>query len=145
VRFFSPERGWVVGEDGLILSTADGGKTWSAQASGTSHALLGVAIAPSAVVIVVGEAGTILRSTGDANWSAVESGTAAALNAVAASDQLICAVGAKGTTLESTDDGRSWTAAAAVSSRDLNSIALADAAHGIAVGQRGVTQFLQGQ
>jgi photosystem II stability/assembly factor-like uncharacterized protein len=74
----------------------------------------------------------------------MESATAATLNAVAASDKLICAVGAKGTTLESTDDGRSWTARA-VSSRDLNSIALADAAHGIAVGQHGVTQILQGQ
>jgi photosystem II stability/assembly factor-like uncharacterized protein len=144
VRFASPERGWIVGEDGLILSTTDGGKHWAAQASGTSHALLGVAVAPSTVVIAVGEAGTIVRSTTDSDWSAVDCATTATLNAVVVSDQLFCAVGANGATLESTDQGRSW-ATAAVASRDLYAIALADAAHGIAVGQRGITQFLQGQ
>ncbi len=143
VAFSSTGRGWITGEDGLILSTADGGNTWTAQTSGTSRALLGLAVLPSMTVIAVGEAGAILRSPDGSNWSAVESATTATLNSVAASAEIICAVGSKGTSLESTDDGKTWTVVSAVSSRDLNSIRLTDATHAVAVGQRGVTQVLQ--
>lgn len=142
VRFSTPERGWIVGEDGLILSTADGGNTWTPQPSGTSRALLGVAALPT-VVIVVGEGGTILRSEGGAEWRTVESTTSLTLNAVAVSGKIACAVGAKGTLAESIDEGLSWKTFAAASPRDLNSIDLPDAAHAVAVGQRGSLQLLQ--
>ena len=33
VRFVDEDHGWVVGQDGLILHTADGGKTWKKQES----------------------------------------------------------------------------------------------------------------
>lgn len=32
--FITPEKGWVVGHDALVLHTADGGKTWSLQLDG---------------------------------------------------------------------------------------------------------------
>jgi photosystem II stability/assembly factor-like uncharacterized protein len=38
VFFLSPERGWAVGELGTILTTADGGKTWSVQRQGGQRA-----------------------------------------------------------------------------------------------------------
>jgi photosystem II stability/assembly factor-like uncharacterized protein len=144
-RFSTPERGWIVGEDGLILSTSNGGNSWMAEPSGTSRALLGVAVAHSTVVIAVGEAGTILRREGNSDWDAVESAVPLTLNAVAVSGKVFCAVGAKGTTLESTNDGRSWTTLTAVSTRDLNSVDLTESRHSVAVGQRGVTQLLQAQ
>jgi photosystem II stability/assembly factor-like uncharacterized protein len=144
VRFSSAQRGWIVGEDGLILSTTDGGNTWMPQASGTSRALLGVAVLPT-VVIAVGEGGAILRSDGGSNWNGVESPTTATLNAVAVTGKSLCAVGARGTILESIDDGRSWTTLAAISPRDLNSVEPADSTHVVAVGQRGGTQLLQSQ
>ena len=34
VHFPTPEKGWAVGRDGLVLASADGGKTWAKQDSG---------------------------------------------------------------------------------------------------------------
>src|SRR5262249_3455596 len=73
VRFSSAERGWAVGDAGAIVSTTDGGATWTAATSGTTRALYGLAIVPPAIVIVVGEGGTILRSDGGAAWTAIRS------------------------------------------------------------------------
>jgi len=39
VSFVSAGRGWVVGADGVILSTTDGGATWTQQNSGTTRKL----------------------------------------------------------------------------------------------------------
>ncbi|HKA17482.1 MAG TPA: YCF48-related protein [Blastocatellia bacterium] len=146
VRFSNPERGWIVGEDGLILSTEDGGNNWVAQSSGTSRALLGLALSPSAdVVVAVGEGGMIFRSAGRSNWVQVESPAHSTLDSVAASGSTFWAVGVKGMIVRSTDNGVSFIALPVLSPYDLNSISLADATHGVAVGQRGVTQLLQSQ
>lgn len=40
ITFASPEKGWAVGSDGTILATADGGKTWQLQRSGTQRVAL---------------------------------------------------------------------------------------------------------
>ncbi|MDE2370876.1 MAG: glycosyl hydrolase [Burkholderiales bacterium] len=34
VRFATPERGWAVGHDGVVLNTVDGGRTWVLQLDG---------------------------------------------------------------------------------------------------------------
>ena len=39
VYFFSPQRGWVIGESGAIFHTDDGGLTWKRQNSGTDYDL----------------------------------------------------------------------------------------------------------
>ena len=35
VKFVSRQKGWIAGENGTILYTEDGGRTWAAQESGT--------------------------------------------------------------------------------------------------------------
>jgi len=40
--FISPMEGWVVGENGTILRTTDGGNTWAKQESGTNVDLFDV-------------------------------------------------------------------------------------------------------
>jgi photosystem II stability/assembly factor-like uncharacterized protein len=95
------------------------------------------------LLVAVGEGGTILRSEDGDHWTAIESGTNEALNAVAAADNnTFWAVGNRGTALKSGDGGRTWAATQPLSSRDLMSVELTDAAHGFAVGQRGVSQLL---
>ena len=42
VFFIDEQRGWVVGEEGTILTTADGGATWMPQTSGTTADLRSV-------------------------------------------------------------------------------------------------------
>jgi hypothetical protein len=50
----------VTGRGGVILSTLDGGASWSLQSSGTTNDLIGVDCPGSAVCFAVGYAGTIL-------------------------------------------------------------------------------------
>jgi photosystem II stability/assembly factor-like uncharacterized protein len=163
VRFTTLEKGWAVGEDGLILSTSDGGRTWLQRPSGTTRALLGLAVAPSGPVVAVGAGGTILRSDDGERWSVVQSGTTATLNAVAAAaPEIFWTAGSGGTLLGSTDAGRSWqlTSQSAgpapassssslanqgidTSKSDLIAIDLRSSLHGVAVGQRGATRLLR--
>jgi photosystem II stability/assembly factor-like uncharacterized protein len=64
VDFPTTDIGFAVGWAGRILNTTDFGVTWSDQASGTSVNLNGVSFGGNAVTgIVVGDSGTILRTT----------------------------------------------------------------------------------
>lgn len=141
VKFLTRDRGLIVGEDGLILATVDGGNEWAAQSSGTTRALLGLAVARD-YAVAVGEKGTILRSEDLETWSPIESGTSETLNAVAASGDSCWAVGSKGATVGSTDRGRSWTPSPTVVPRDLMSVSIASPLSAVAVGRRGGVQLL---
>src|SRR5579864_1660032 len=69
--------GWVVGDNGTILHTSDGGATWRPQASGMSDALFGVSFVDTNNGWAVGEPAAILHtSNGGATWSHQTSGTA---------------------------------------------------------------------
>jgi len=64
IDFTTTDIGFAVGWAGRILNTTDFGVTWSDQASGTSVNLNGVSFGGNAVTgIVVGDSGTILRTT----------------------------------------------------------------------------------
>ena len=141
VKFLTRELGFIVGEDGLILATVDGGNEWAAQSSGTTRALLGLAVARD-YAVAVGEKGTILRSEDRETWTPIESGTSETLNAVAASGDSCWAVGSKGVTVGSTDRGRSWTPSPTVVPRDLMSVSIASPLSAVAVGRRGGVQLL---
>ena len=62
--------GIVVGEQGTILRTTDGGQNWISQSSGTYTYLYGVAFTDINNGTVVGLNGTILNTTdGGQNWT----------------------------------------------------------------------------
>jgi photosystem II stability/assembly factor-like uncharacterized protein len=69
VRFTSSLKGWVVGQNGTILKTTDGGASWS-QISSPAYSILDkVSFADSANGWVVGDHNTILSTTdGGASW-----------------------------------------------------------------------------
>jgi len=67
VYFFSPSQGWVVGSGGLILSTADSGKTWNTQSSGTNKELGSTFFTSQSEGWIVGDSGTILHTTNGGN------------------------------------------------------------------------------
>jgi photosystem II stability/assembly factor-like uncharacterized protein len=142
VRFSPNGSGCIVGEDGLILTTTDRGLNWVRQTSGTSRALLGIAISPNFTVIV-GEGGLILRSEDLKNWSPVESHTTQSLNSVAVSNSVCWGVGSQGATVGSTDGGKSWQQVPAVMAHDLLAVDMNGAAHGVAVGRKGSIQLLE--
>ena len=88
-------------------SLADGGTSWSAQASGTTNGLYGVSALDATHVWTVGVGGTILFFDGT-SWAAQASTTTNDLRAVSALDAThVWAVGDAGTILFY--DGTSWS------------------------------------
>ncbi|MCG9127119.1 hypothetical protein JT359_05900 [Candidatus Poribacteria bacterium] len=59
--FVSNKKGWVVGENGTILHTRNGGVTWESQSNPT-HLLFDICTVSETEGYVVGDRGTILRS-----------------------------------------------------------------------------------
>ena len=110
VALVNANTGTVVGDYGTIVRTADGGKTWTIQSSGTKETLWGVFFADATNGTAVGENGTILRTTdGGASWVPQTSGTALNLRAVSFADGSNgTAVGEGGVILRTTDGGSSW-------------------------------------
>lgn len=103
---------WMVGRDGKIVRSEDGGKSWAAQPSGVEAALQSVAAWDARHAVAVGD-GVVLRTEdGGRRWSRAVT----ALSAV--DDKLLrvridsvgraWAVGAMGMVLLSTDQGKSW-------------------------------------
>ncbi|QHS11114.1 YCF48-related protein [Sinimarinibacterium sp. NLF-5-8] len=105
---FHGTQGLAVGEDGLLMSSADGGKSWTRGKAPTDLALLDVATNGTRT-IAVGQQGLILVRDGQGDWNKVDSSSTARLLQVDVNAAgLAIAVGAFGTLLKSEDGGNSW-------------------------------------
>lgn len=144
VKFIAPRRGLIAGEEGLILMTENGGRDWIPQASHTTGALYGLAVAND-YAVVVGENGSILRTDDFKTWTAVEAGTTESLNGVSLGGDECWAVGSKGVTVGSSDKGKTWKRASAAVSGDLISVSLSGPSSAVAVGRHGAVQFLRSE
>jgi photosystem II stability/assembly factor-like uncharacterized protein len=83
VSFTDANTGTVVGWNGTILHTTDGGTTWTPQSSGTTNRLYGVYFTDANTGTVVGSFGEILRTTnGGTTWTPQVSGKTAILYGV---------------------------------------------------------------
>ena len=82
-HFVTPERGWVVGADGTIFYTEDGGTTWGNQISGTTRRLSRVLFVDDNTGYIVGgdnddEKYLVLKTTdGGLTWQDLSFGDAA--------------------------------------------------------------------
>ena len=78
---FSDDRhGWVVGENGLVMTTADAGVHWQRQRSGFGLDLNAVIFLTPMRGWAVGEKGTVLAtSDGGVTWTTQITGTSWAL------------------------------------------------------------------
>lgn len=139
VFFTDSNNGTVVGKNGKILRTTNGGITWMTQTSGTIYYLSSVFFTDSNNGIAVGELGTILRTTdGGANWILQSSGTTEWLSDVYFSDANNgTAVGIGGTILRTTDGGMSWTSQPSGTFTALMGVSFSSASVGTAVGGYG--------
>jgi photosystem II stability/assembly factor-like uncharacterized protein len=100
---------------------------WSIQPSPTTQNLRGVSFINTDVWIVVGDAGTILRSSnGGINWTIITSPVADALRGVSMSGSLGLAVGISGRVIRSTDSGLSWTEVTRPTTKDLYSVSISN-------------------
>jgi photosystem II stability/assembly factor-like uncharacterized protein len=101
---------YAVGNAGVILRSVDAGKTWTAQASGTSENLSSVWGSSAKDIYAVGKAGTILHTT-DAGktWSATSYGKRFFLRQVwGFSAKEVYACGTEGVVIKSVDGGKTW-------------------------------------
>ena len=73
LSFMSPQEGWVVGGNGTILHTSDGGVHWMDQSSATTAALYAVQFLTQRRGTAVGAVGTVLATEdGGTTWVAQE-------------------------------------------------------------------------
>ena len=76
-----------MGDEGAILATDNGGKTWTTQTSGTRAWLISVYFSDASHGWAVGSSGTILATgNGGMTWAAQTSGTQVPLYSVHLSD-----------------------------------------------------------
>ena len=145
---------WAVGYGGAIVHSADGGASWSVQASTTTEPLAAVAFADAQHGCAVGGlffesyifgaldsvSSVILRTDdGGASWKIVAQPSKYPLTAVAFADaQTGWAVGKHGTILRTVDGGATWTAQVSGVTRPLWAVTFADARHGWAAGAEGL-------
>ncbi len=113
VSFVDVNTGWVVGDNGILIKTTDGGKTWNKQNSGSDGFLKSVYFINSNTGWVVGggeHGGFILKTTdGGSTWIIQHRFTDVSdARSVYFIDSNIGWVLAKGI-LKTTDGGKSWT------------------------------------
>lgn len=110
VAFADPQHGWTSGDQGLILATADGGKTWTPQKSGTQHTLRAISFIDAKRGWMVGGAGIIIKTEdGGQTWKPLNSGTKDDLMCVKfLDDKRGFAAGVFSLFLRTEDGGQTW-------------------------------------
>ena len=100
-----------MGENGLVLTTLDGGQKWSAKVINSHIALAYIHFLDGNYGWVVGENGFVaITQDGGQNWTLQESGCTEDLNAVQfVNHQLGWAVGENTTLLRTEDGGATWS------------------------------------
>jgi photosystem II stability/assembly factor-like uncharacterized protein len=110
VTFLDVNIGTLVGNDGIIKRTSDGGTTWSSQPSGTTEVLEDVCFTNIDAGTAVGWGGTIIRTTdGGTNWVSQSGGTGKKLNRVFFVDSDYGWIVGDNIILRTTNGGTLWT------------------------------------
>lgn len=139
VSCFNANNVWMIGEQGLINATTDGGNNWVSQTSGVTNNLNGVHFYSITNGVAVGDSGTILRTTnGGTTWALVVSNTTQNLNDVHFADTSKgWAVGNNGVVLNSNNGGLTWTSQASTTTQNLYEVDFLNPFVGIAGGANG--------
>jgi photosystem II stability/assembly factor-like uncharacterized protein len=145
VQFPTAQQGWAVGEFGVILATADGGKTWTVQKSPVETTLFGVHFTDAQNGWATGIEQVLLHtSDGGQSWRKSEvpgrKGFVLGIYDVAVQGKIGWAIGDSGLLLRSTDGGETWTRVdlpIKLVGHWFRGIALTPGASGIIVGSEG--------
>ncbi|MEO8588993.1 MAG: YCF48-related protein [Flavobacteriales bacterium] len=136
VKFVSDTEGWIVGDDGTILHTTDGGDTWLPQTSGTTQWLRDLQMLNANEGWAVGANSTVLHTVnGGMTWVPQTLPAVIECRAVFFTDAMTGWIsGTPDIMLKTTTGGASWTEAVPASFSELNTIWFTDALHGWAGG-----------
>lgn len=134
----------AVGNDGIVLVTADGGQTWmhapEVPRSEIANKLIRVQVQGAGRAWAVGEMGALIETTDyGSSWQRRHPEQDTAWNGVAVpGGGLLWVVGEFGQMLRSTDDGLTWEEFTAPVNSSLMAVAFRDSLHGVVVGLEGV-------
>jgi len=139
VSFPTEKYGWASGRWGTVLHTADAGKTWIRQESGTDFSLSSIYFLDSKNGWAVGDEGTIIHTTdGGKTWEKQKSPVPFYLMKVYFVTPLKgWIVGERTHILSTVDGGKIWNIQFKDEDFILKSISFCDPLHGWAVGEYG--------
>lgn len=139
VSFPTEKEGWACGRWGTVLHTADGGKTWLLQPTGTENTLVSIHFVDPQNGWVVGEEGTILHTADGKTWEKQKSPVPYYLMKVNfATPFKGWIVGERTHILSTVDGGKTWNIQFKDEDFILKSVSFCDDhLHGWAVGEYG--------
>lgn len=125
----------AVGEGGVVLTTTNGGASWTKQ-NGAPSDTRGVSCASETACVAVGSIGTIATTeNGGISWTTRTSGTTSTLFGVSCPSAMVCvAVGNTATPLTSVDGGTSWTPQSSGTGFTLSNVSCSSVSACVAVG-----------
>jgi photosystem II stability/assembly factor-like uncharacterized protein len=126
--------GWAAGAHGAIAHTADGGLTWTWQASNVTVDLHSIRFGSPMLGVAVGDQGTlVVTRDGGGHWtsSAPSTGTGAGatLRGAAVATGAMIVVGDQGLVLRSIDGGSTWLGATLAGASDMRGVATDPGGH----------------
>jgi photosystem II stability/assembly factor-like uncharacterized protein len=127
IKFANHRVGWVVGSNGSILRTSDGGANWARQKSGVNVLLTGLAVLDMSNAWVTGALGTLLYTRdGGETWNRRDIKSQVGISDIVFLDsERGWAVG-YGTILSTTDGGKTWDMKSSGEWKPLSSIFFAN-------------------
>jgi len=131
---------WVVGANGTIFHSADGGENWKEQKSGVNWLLADGVFVNNKEGWVAGLSGTVLH-TSDAGetWVTQKTGTDKHLFSVSFVDSKNgWAIGEWNTIIHTADGGKTWQPQSEEGDKVLNNVLFTDAQNGLVVGEQGI-------
>jgi photosystem II stability/assembly factor-like uncharacterized protein len=110
ISFLDKDNGWIVGENGVLLKTTDGGKTWALKRGGLLPALFSINFRNRSEGYIVGQSGLFLQtSDGGKTWAKQDVGEWENLHRIRIEGDLGIVVCDLGKVLLSKDGGKTWT------------------------------------
>ncbi|MBU0473202.1 MAG: protein kinase [Bacteroidetes bacterium] len=139
ISFISDTFGIIVGSNGLVLITKNGGKRWDKSNALTKESLLSVNLRNEEIGYIVGFNGIILKTIdGCETWTNLSSNTQKYLKSIDFFDEeLGICVGGSGTILRTTNGGNEWETISGITTRALNQVKFIDKMNVIIIGNNG--------
>jgi photosystem II stability/assembly factor-like uncharacterized protein len=127
IKFANENVGWMVGGNGLILHTSDGGINWTRQSSGTDVLLNGLAVIDTNNAWACGASGTLLYTNdGGTTWNKRKIDTRIAISDITFVNQKHGWAVGYGTILSTNDGGQTWELKSSGDWKQLSSVVFAN-------------------
>ena len=113
IHFTNKNVGWIVGDEGTVLKTSNGGSTWQVQSSGVTAKLWGISAVSQNMVWICGTNNTLIKTTnGGSNWQILMQGDTLdgiLIDVAFVNENVGWLSNNNGSIMKTVDGGNSWT------------------------------------